>query len=251
MRSPRYLGAILTGLSLGALLGGWSAAALGADEREALTAASPPAMQQPVATEPSVTAETSAPAAEAAPGACRPHRRRAADPARPAPRQDPSAASPCSTPMAGAMPRCRRGSRLTRTAWTAIATPLVPCTANGGTPRQHTIAGWMPSAPGRGPAGAVRLRRDLTHRDARFATARDAFTYAALAFRRTDPPVKVHPPARQRLPRVPEPDGTQHVRVIGWGGIDARWSPAEATRPAGAAPPPPIGSDPGGGSRWR
>jgi hypothetical protein len=68
MRLPRSLGAILAGLSFSALLGGWSAAALGADEGEAVMAASPPAMQQPAATEPSVTAETSAPAAEAVPG---------------------------------------------------------------------------------------------------------------------------------------------------------------------------------------
>ena len=68
MRLPRSLGAILAGLSFSALLGGWSAAALGADEREAVTAASLPAIQQPAAAEPSVTAETSAPAADAVPG---------------------------------------------------------------------------------------------------------------------------------------------------------------------------------------
>jgi hypothetical protein len=67
MRLPRSLGAIFAGLSFSALLGGWSAAALGAADGEAVTAASPPAMRQPAATEPSVTAETSAPA-DAVPG---------------------------------------------------------------------------------------------------------------------------------------------------------------------------------------
>jgi len=68
MRLPRSLGAIFAGLSVGALLGGWSAAALDAADGEAVTAASPPAMRQPAAAEPSVTAETSAPAADAVPG---------------------------------------------------------------------------------------------------------------------------------------------------------------------------------------
>ncbi len=68
MRLPRNLGAVVAGLSFGALLGGWSAVPADADEGAAATAPSPPEMQQPAAIEPWATAQTSAPAAEAIPG---------------------------------------------------------------------------------------------------------------------------------------------------------------------------------------